>query len=165
MLQSRSDGIRIARHVTDLTPRPGCPISRASLAREVGLAADFGWHSASAACPERSRTGCHNDLFPEPALAVEAPAPQGLPKIARQFTGGYKTRDREPRAVGTPERSGRARLQRLRKNPIRSRFERARLPVAPQKPNKINSGFSRRINYSTREGLFPQPLQPCRQGR
>jgi hypothetical protein len=36
-------------------------------------------------------------------------------------------------------------VQRLRKNSIRGGFERARLPVAPQKPNKINSGFSRRI--------------------
>jgi hypothetical protein len=50
----------------------------------------------------------------------------------------------------------------VRKNSIRGGFERARLPVAPQKPNKINSGFSRRIEYFTREGLFPQPVQPCR---
>jgi hypothetical protein len=56
------------------------------------------------------------------------------------------------------EGSGRHGFQRLRKNSILGGFERARLPVAPQKPNKINSGFSRRIEYSTCERLFPQPL-------
>jgi hypothetical protein len=50
----------------------------------------------------------------------------------------------------------------VRKNSIRRGFERARLPVAPQKPNKIDSGFSRRIEYFTREGLFPQPARSAK---
>jgi hypothetical protein len=48
---------------------------------------------------------------------------------------------------------------------MRGGFERARLSVAPQKPNKINSGFSRRIEYSIRERLFPQPLPVVPSGR
>jgi protein SCO1/2 len=48
------------------------------------------------------------------------------------------------------------------KNSICGGFERARLLVAPPRPNEINRGFSRRISLSTREE-FSRSL--CRRGR
>jgi hypothetical protein len=50
----------------------------------------------------------------------------------------------------------------LRKNSIQAALKGRDFQSRRKTPNNINSRFSRRIEYSTREGVFPQPLQPCR---